>query len=148
MVQKGTLPTVGQIEFDLDESKLGMLERRLVNELPVTAVISFPDKPTETKKRIQIILQMAACPGAHESISKSVSAGSNILNNSTATGLARANNYMMDKIISKSSWLLFGKLAGENPVPIIVLFCVRLNLGTYSFKKKEESTKDFNPQLN
>jgi len=148
MVQKGSLPTVGQIEFDLDESKLGMLERRLVNELPVTAVISFPDKPTETKKRIQIILQMAACPGAHESISKSVSAGSNILNNSTATGLARANDYMMDKIIYKSSWLLFGKLAGENPVPIIVLFCVRLNLGTYSFKKKEESTKDFNPQLN
>ena len=148
MLQKGSLPTVGQIEFDLDEARLNMLEKRLINELPLTATISFPDNPKETKKIIRIILELAASPGSHESISKSISAGSNLLSKSTATGLARAGDYMMDKIISKNSWLLFGKIAGENPTPIIILFCIRFNLGTFSFKKKEESAKEFNPQLN
>ncbi len=148
MMQKGSLPTVGQIELELDESKLKMLERGLINELPITATISLPHKPTETKKIIKIILLLVSAPGSHESTSKIVSAGSNMFNEQTANGLARASNYFLDKIIARNSWLLFGKIQGENPVPIIILFSINFNIGTYSFRKTGETDKEFNPRLN
>lgn len=148
MIQKGTLPTTGQIELVIDEEQLKMLERGLINEIRTSAIISFPDQPTVSKKKIYFTINFSHSPGTHQSITQTVSSNSTFLNNNTVTGLSRARNYMVDQLITRNSWLLFGELEGENRIPMIILLSISLNIATYSFKKRDEELKEFNPHLN
>lgn len=149
MIQKGTLPIVGQIEIEFDESQWDMLYKRLINEFLTEAIILFPDQPSVSKKKIRVVINRAVKPGTFISTTRTGSGEiSNYLDQPTTTGLARAQYYFMDNLVARNSWMLFSKLQGDNPVPIIILFNPILNLGTYSFKKKEEGMKDFNPQNN
>jgi hypothetical protein len=149
MLQKGSLPITGQVQIEFNETQWDMLCKRLINEFPIDVIILFPDEPSMSKKKIAVIAQKTIRPGTFISVTHT-GAGeiSNALDQPTVTGLARAQYYFMDNLIVKNSWILFGKIQGDNPVPIIILFNPILNMGTYSFKKKEETSESFNAQLN
>jgi hypothetical protein len=148
MIKKGPLPNQGQIDFELNEVQLDMLEKGLISTLPMEAIVSYPENPELGKKKIRLTIEAAYSPGLFIPISISTKAVSNILNGKTADGLSRCLDYFMDKIIAPKSWVLMGKTQGDDPVPIIIMFNPILKLGTYSFKKKEESMESFNPQNN
>lgn len=148
MEQKGSLPTTGQIDFVLNEVQLGFLKQGLINQFSMDAIISWPDNPLETKKKIKLYIEAVKSPGSVRAQTVYGRHKSNFLNENTMQGVSRTQIYLMDKILFPSSWILFGKLQGDNPIPIVILFYPQLTLGIYSFKRKEETLMQFNPQMN
>ncbi len=148
MQQIGPLPVTGQIQFEFDENQFKMLQNRLINEVLIDATISFPHNPSKGMKKIKITMKKAFGPGNHITQSHTVGYRSSDMNESTMSGLGRAQNYLLDEIIVKNSWLLFGTVHGSNNLPIIIIFLKEMKYGTYSFKKKDEDAATFNPALN
>ena len=148
MTQRGPLPNTGQINFELNETQLDMLMKGLINSFPMEAIVSYPENPSLGKKKLRLIIEVAYSPGLFIAVTQTGKTLSNLLNKKVADGLSRSCDYFMDNIIAPNSWVLMGRLQGDDPVPIIILFNPTMNLGTYSFKKKEETMREFNPQNN
>lgn len=148
MVQKGAVPDMGQIDFEFNEIQLDMLEKRLINSFQMDAIISSPDIPSEIKRKIKLTIENVHRPGSVLLKSTIASTDSNFFNKNELGGMFRAQIYLMDKIIAPQSWIMFGRLQEGNQRPIAIFFFPALKIGTYSFKKKEESIENFNPSLN
>ncbi|MBP6857573.1 MAG: hypothetical protein KBC11_00030 [Candidatus Pacebacteria bacterium] len=149
MSKIGPLPNSGKIDFILDTAQLSMLEKGLINKLPLDVTVSYPEQPLLGKKRLQLIIKEVHSPGSLcvKSFGKNHAAEGG-LDIKTVNGLARSNHYFFDNILIPNSWVLIGVVQGEKPVQIIICFYVQFNFGTYSFKKEDEAEKDFNPQMN
>jgi hypothetical protein len=148
MLQKGSLPLTGQIIFDFDESQIRLITRNLVSKITISAIISFPDKPETAKKKIEVTIVKAQDPAKINSESILKKAESNFLPPETLHGVCRAQGYLFDNIISKNCWLLFGFLEGPKQIPITIVFYTTIKIGVYSFKKPEETGKEFGMSLN
>jgi hypothetical protein len=146
--KRGSLPISGQIDFILDDVQLNLLKNGLINKFLMDAIISWPDNPSETKKKIKLIIESAESPGSVKAETSSGRHNSNFLDENTMRGISRAEIYMMNRILIPKTWILFGRLQGDNPLPIIIMFYVELNFGTYSFKKDKETLEQFNFRLN
>ena len=148
-VQHGPLPTTGQIVFQFDPAQASMLSRGLISSFLIKATISFPDQPEITAKIIEVSIKKAIDGQSTDWSTRTSSFLTDITDATDATtGIVRAKNYLMDQIMHKNSWLLFGNLEGPNKNPIVIMFYTIGNIGTYSLKRKEEVWKPFDPQLN
>lgn len=148
MIQKGSLPLTGQITLHIDTDIFEILDSRLMLEFPINGVLSFPDNPEVSKKKVGIILKKVSRPGTHNVETMTGNIITRAYPQETARGLARSLNYFVDHIFYKNSWLLFGTLKGDNPIPIVVVYNEQLKIGVYSFKKKDETDAEFAARLN
>ncbi len=148
-MQKGTLPLTGIIDFIFNEMALSNLAEDLIRKLNIDAIISFPNSPHITKKRIHIKLLNAISPGDMLSVTTNTHTKEimSIFTEATITGIGRSLAYFSDHIVVKKSWVLFGTV-GETEKPIVIIFLPALNTGTFSFKKEKETDHEFNPTLN
>lgn len=148
MIQKGTFPASGRIDFELNKVQLGILEKGLINFFKMDAIVSHPDQPLLGKRKLKLKILYVHTPGSITIKTKGVRNESNIFSKETSSGLARTHEYLIDSILSPNSWILFGTVEGSKSISIVICFFVDLNLGTYALKKDNESEKDFNPQMN
>ena len=148
MIQKGKLPLTGKIDFDFNNDQIGLLHRKLISSFKLDGIISFPDTPSETKKKIIIYIEGVISPQEMTKDTHTIKTVSKEFKKETMYGIARTRDYLFDKILAKSCWILFGFLEGENKIPIIITFYTVINFGVYSFKKPEETHEEFNPRLN
>lgn len=147
MKQIGTLPLTGKIEFEFNPESLKLFEKKIITQLRLEAIISFPDKPDVTRKKITIDVVDTWGPGNFETATTSLgcTGDSDV---ARSNSMHRAQIYLIDQILNKACWVIAGTLAGAKPIPIMILYYPVLSIGTYSFKKEKDVVKNTQPNLN
>ncbi len=76
MTQKGSLPLSGKIDFQFNEALLSTVAKGLIPETIIEAIISFPDQPEKTPKKISVTVNDVTTPGMvfnmYESMNKEI----------------------------------------------------------------------------
>lgn len=147
MTQKGSLPITGKIEFALTTDQFILFQKGLIRTVQIEAILSFPEKPEISKKKIWFDVERVWSPDQSEQQTVSIDSRGN-LEKSTLNGMHQAQIYLIDHILSQSCWSFTGTLVGTKKIPIVVQYYQCLNFGTYCLKPDNIALEDFNPRLN
>ncbi len=152
MEQKGSLPINGQITFDFSEEALMLVAKGLSKRITVSSIISFPDQPSITKKRINVVVTRV-----HPAESFGINAktffleqpSEDLIKKNETKAFGRVRDYLNNQILARITWLIIGHIEdGSKKIPIMIFYVPSLNTGSYSFKKDSETEAEFVPQLN
>ncbi len=147
MTQKGSLPTKGKIEFELKTEQLMLFQKGLLSKVEIEAIISFPEKPEISSKRIRFEVLNVWSPEDSSQKTTSTATDGN-MGKATLNGMHQAQIYLVDHILSKSCWSFTGTLVGSKQIPIVIQYYQCLNYGTYCFKPDNMELSEFNFRLN
>jgi hypothetical protein len=136
----GKIPTTKRIKLASNTEQWTLIENKLINELPCSAIV---ERNKDSTVKIQLVITSVVSPKNHRWQSTTeVSGGhSQQLNN----GLERIKDFFSD-LCNREIWILTGYIDGSNQVPILILYYELFKTSIYTIKFKKESYTDFLPE--